>query len=236
MCFSNTATLAMIGLGTAATVITARRGEPAAIPLTLAYFTLMEGLQAVGYQVVDQCGTPVNRAVTVASYVHIGLQPLVINAFLLAITPGPVSPAMRRTVLGLAGLGSALVLARLLPIGTCPPGQVLCGPGFCTRSGEWHIAWDMPLNGMWNWLQPLTDGMASFPAYVAAVFLLPLAYGAWRFVLMHAALGPVLATLLTDDPGEMPAIWCLFSVGLLLMGLSPAIRRGLAPRPRKVTP
>jgi hypothetical protein len=64
-----------------------------------------------------------------------------------------------------------------------------------------------------------------FPAYFLAVFVLPLAYGAWRFAAFHAVLGPGLAMALTDDPGEMPAIWCLFSVGLALIALSPAIRR-----------
>jgi hypothetical protein len=42
---------------------------------------------------------------------------------------------------------------------------------------------------------------------------------------MHLALGPMLATVLTTSPNEMPAIWCLFSVGLCLIALSPWIRR-----------
>ncbi|MEL6418044.1 MAG: DUF5765 domain-containing protein, partial [Pseudomonadota bacterium] len=42
----------MVGLGTAATVAAARRGEPKAIWLTMGYFTAMEALQAAGYRVV----------------------------------------------------------------------------------------------------------------------------------------------------------------------------------------
>ena len=64
MCWSETATFAMVGLGTAATVATWRRGDPAGIWGTLGYFTLMEGLQAWGYGVVDQCGTPANTTVS----------------------------------------------------------------------------------------------------------------------------------------------------------------------------
>ena len=64
-----------------------------------------------------------------------------------------------------------------------------------------------------------------FPTYWLAVFLLPLIYGAWRFVIFHALAGPILASLLTSNPNETPAIWCLFSIGIILIGLSPLIRR-----------
>ena len=64
-----------------------------------------------------------------------------------------------------------------------------------------------------------------FPAYFLAVFALPLVYGAWRFVAFHAMAGPVLAHLLTRDPDEMPAVWCLFSIGILAIALSPFIRQ-----------
>jgi hypothetical protein len=88
----------------------------------------------------------------------------------------------------------------------------------------------MPLNDMWGELLgwPFNRWL-TYPEYMLAVFVMPLFYGAWRFVLMHAAMGPVLATMLTDTSNEMPAIWCLFSVGLLLIGLSPMVRRRMAP-------
>ena len=234
MCFGLAASWAMIGAGTIATGVTLRRGDPVAIPATLAFFTAMEALQAAGYAVIDQCGSPANQAVTLASYLHIALQPLFINAFCLALAPVPPSAALRRAVLLLAGLASLTLLARLLPgLGACQPGEVLCGPAWCTVTGSWHLAWEMPLNGLWQGLPWPGGGPASFPDYMLAVFVLPLLYGAWRFVLMHAALGPVLATALTDLPNEMPAVWCLFSVGLLLIGLSPALRRAVAgPLPR----
>ena len=82
----------------------------------------------------------------------------------------------------------------------------------------------MPLNDL-----PRSLGLTTvqFPAYLLAVFVLPLAYGAWRFVLFHALAGPILAGTLTDNPLEMPAIWCLFSIGIILIALSPGIRYGL---------
>ena len=233
MCWSETATLSMVGLGTAATIVAARRGEPKAIWLTMGYFTAMEVLQAAGYRVVDQCGSPVNQSVTVLSYLHIAFQPLFINAFAMALVGDQVTPRMRRAVYGLAGLATALLLLRLVPMewaGLCRPGDALCGPEFCTISGDWHLGWQMPINDMWRAMLPFLDTFGQFPAYMLAAFLLPLIYGAWRFVVLHALTGPILAAIITDNGNEMPAVWCLFSIGILIIGLSPMIRRQFAPR------
>jgi hypothetical protein len=56
-------------------------------------------------------------------------------------------------------------------------------------------------------------------------FFVPLLYGAWRFTLFHAIFGPLLAARLTDNVNEVPAVWCLFSLGLVLMALNPAFRQ-----------
>ena len=236
MCWSETATLSMVGIGAAATIITARRGEPKAIWLTLGYFTVMEVLQAVGYTVVDDCGSSTNQSVTLLSYLHIALQPIFINAFVMAVMADAVTPRMRRWVYTLATLASLLMLARLAPFswaGHCAPGDTLCGPSFCTVSGDWHIAWQMPLNDIWGFLGEDVTKFFAFPSYGLAVFALPLAYGAWRFVLMHAVLGPGLASVLTSNSNETPTIWCLFSIGLLMIGISPFIRRQFAPAPAR---
>ncbi|SHH74418.1 DUF5765 domain-containing protein [Marivita hallyeonensis] len=223
MCWSESASVAMVAIGGGATIYTALRGEPKAIWLTIGYFTAMEGLQAVGYGVVDQCGEPGNRIVTQLSYLHIAFQPFFINAFAMAIAPVAVSPQMRRLVYGLCAVASGFLLLRLVPldaVGPCQAGDILCAAQWCLVSGEWHIGWQVPLNDLWRGI-----GIpVQFPAYMAAAFLLPLVYGAWRFALFHATAGPFLASILTGNPYEMPAIWCLFSIGLLLIGVSPAIR------------
>lgn len=236
MCWSASASIAMVAAGAAATAITLRRGEPPAIWATIGFFTVMEGLQAAGYAVVDQCGTRANQTITILSYLHIAAQPLFINAFAMAIAPAAPSARLRRWIWGLAALASALLLLRLVPVGafgTCQPGEVLCGPAWCLRAGNWHIAWEVPLNDLPNVLGlPI-----QFPSYMLAALVLPLVYGAWRFVVFHALVGPALASLLTTDPNEMPAIWCLFSIGILLIALSPFVRhrligaRRLAPVP-----
>lgn len=231
MCWSATASIVMVAAGGAATAVTYLKGEPRAIWATIGFFTAMEALQAAGYAVVDQCGSPANTTITALSYLHIALQPLFINAFAMIIAPIPPDRRVRRWVWGVAGLASALLLLRLVPLpafGTCAPGEVLCGPAWCLRSGDWHIAWEVPLNGL-----PATLGLPlQFPAYMLAVFVLPLAYGAWRFVLFHALVGPALAWSLTRDANEMPAVWCLFSIGILATSLSPALRYRVMRAPR----
>ena len=51
----------------------------------------------------------------------------------------------------------------------------------------------------------------SVPQMAAGLYTYPL------FVSLLA--GPVLAHALTDNPHEVPAIWCLFSISILLIGL-----------------
>ncbi len=39
--------------------------------------------------------------------------------------------------------------------------------------------------------------------------------------MFYALVGPLLARLPTDNPNEMPAVWCQFSMGILLISLGP---------------
>jgi hypothetical protein len=229
----------MVALGGAATVATLRRGDPPAVPATAAWFTFMEGLQVAGYGVVDQCGSGANQVVTLLSYLHIAFQPLFINVFAMALIVGGV-PAWKRIAVHLAGGASAVtMLLQLYPfdwVGTCREGTVLCAAGLCTVSGDWHLAWNVPYNGLVPPLDILPGTAWSFPSYLVAVFFVPLAYGAWRFVLFHALAGPVIASLLTGNPNEVPAIWCLFSIGLVSSGVIPPFRRLIFGRPARPVP
>lgn len=230
MCWTPEVTMAMVGAGAIATVITARRDDlPREVPLTLAFFIAMEALQVWGYAVVDQCGTPENRVVTVLSMAHIVIQPIVINLFALALMGA--SAVLRRRVVLAAMAGSAVMVVQLLPIpafGPCTDGAILCALQWCTVSGDWHIGWEVAYNGLLAGPDRWT--LFGFPTYMLATFGLPLLYGAWRFALFQLLFGPVLAGMLTTDPHEVPAIWCLFSIGLTILSLSPVIRGRVIPR------
>ncbi len=231
MCWSVGATAVMLAGGTAATLVTARRGDPVAIPLTIGWFTLMEALQLWGYAALDRCGTPSNDVVTYLAALHIAFQPMFINAFVMA-TVAPVRSALRRVgILALCGLSAAVILLQLYPFawaGSCAPGAILCGQPLCTRAGDWHLAWDLPYNGLMNWTDLWLRQGWGFPTYQLTVFVLPLVYGAWRMVIYHGLVGPILSGMLTTDPNEMPAIWCLFSIGILVVALVPPVRRILS--------
>lgn len=220
----------MTGAGVAAATITYLRKDAPAIWLTFGFFALMEGLQVWGHLVVDQCGTPSNRAVTMLSYLHITLQPFFINAFAMELIPHTVRRRARVWVYTACGLSGLIMLAQIIPasaLGSCLPGSALCAQSWCTVAGDWHIAWNVPYNGLMLPVERIMGVYPGFPSYMIVAFLLPLLYGAWRFVIVHAVAGPILASVLTTNPNEMPAIWCLFSISILLIGLSAPIRRAM---------
>lgn len=227
MCWSISATIGVMAVGAVATAVTFRRRDPAAVPLALGYFTLMEALQLGGYAVLDECGNPLNQVVTLLSFLHIVAQPLVINAFAMELIPAADKARWRPWVFGACAVSAVVMLLQVYPFdwaGSCRAGMPLCGAELCTMAGAWHLAWSVPFNGLLVPLEAPSGTLFGFPTYVLAVFVLPLAYGAWRFTLFHALAGPVLASLLASDPNERPAIWCLFSVGIVLFSLSPLFR------------
>lgn len=228
MCWSVGATTGMMLVGAAGAAVTWRRGDAAAIPLTLGFFAGMEALQLAGYMVIDQCGTRANQTVTVLSMLHIALQPIMLNAFIMALVRARLSPGQRRMVYGLAGLASAVILVQLLPVaefGACQPGVAVCAPQWCTVSGIWHLAWDVPYNGLFVPIERAMGVTFGFPSYFLAIFVLPLFYGAWRFVLFHIVVGPMMSHVLTSNQNEAPAVWCLFAISILLVALFPPLRR-----------
>lgn len=231
MCWSVEASVGMVAIGAIAATVTYRRGEPPAIWLTLGYFSIMEALQVAGYGVVDQCGTTANTSVTVLSYLHIALQPLFINAFAMELVPAGVKRRVQSWVFAACAVSSLVMLAQIIPapqLGACHPGSALCADRWCTVSGDWHIAWDVPYNGLLVRVEQTFGIYSGFPTYMASAFILPLFYGAWRFVIVHAIAGPILAASLTTNPNEMPAIWCLFSIAILLISLSPLVKRAMS--------
>lgn len=228
MCWNVEASVGMVAIGTIATAVTYRRGDPPAIWLTLGYFAVMEALQVAGYGVVNQCGTTANTSVTVLSYLHIVLQPFFINAFAMELVPDVVKRRVRIGVFSACAVSSLVMLIQILPapqLGDCQPGSALCAARWCTVSGDWHIAWDVPYNGLLVPLEQMIGIHFGFPTYMIAAFIFPLIYGAWRFAGVLAAAGPILAANLTTNPNEMPAIWCLFSIAILLISLSPVVRQ-----------
>lgn len=113
----------------------------------------------------------------------------------------------------------------------CEIGQPPCGEILCTVSGSWHLAWTWPASDSFAGPDRRLGTISGVPAYVLAVFVLPLFHGARRFAPCHALVGPVAANLVTFNPIRAPAIRCLVSVLILAVVLPPGARRFFGAHP-----
>jgi len=221
MCWNGQASATLATLGLTGTIYVASRGEDRRLWIPLAYFSLMELLQAATYTVIDECGLPLNQILTALGYLHIAFQPFFINACSLHFIPDAVSKRISPYVYGTCLAGTLLFLLMAYPFdwaGSCDIGRIpFCAKNLCSVSGNWHIAWGAPLNGM-KWL---------FLGYFVPAFFLPLLYGSWKCTLYHVICGPLLAAFLTDNINEWPAVWCLMSIGLLLLVIKTPVRQML---------
>lgn len=210
MCWSGQASLAVATLGVSGALWARSRGSPTGRWGTVLYFTAMELLQAATYVVIDECNQPSNQWLTRLSYAHIAIQPFFINLLALSFIPAAKARKLQPWVLLICGLGAVAMLSKLyVPSASwaCDPSIVpLCGTNTCSFKGDWHIAWRLYLNAV----------DSSFLCYFIPAFFLPLFYGSWRWTLYHLVVGPVPAFFMTSNKDEMPAIWCLTSIGFLL--------------------
>ncbi len=232
MCWSGEAStvLAAVGLGT--TAWAAYKKEPTVLWLCLGYFSLMEALQAYTYSVIDQCGDPGNQVATLLGYIHIAFQPFFINAISLYFIPHVAARKIAPAAYILCFFSAVVMMLHLYPLqglSLCEIGRPLCGDELCSVRGNWHIGWKLPLNHWYDaWMIDLDPIIRSlYIPYIFVGFVLPILYGSWRITLYHMLLGPGLAALLTDNHNEWPAVWCLLSIGILLIVVKTPIRQWL---------
>lgn len=227
MCWSGeaSAVLATVGLGT--TIWAAYKKEPMPLWICLGYFSLMELLQAYTYSVIDQCDHPGNQIATLFGYLHIAFQPFFINMMAMYFIPDRIRRKIAPAIYTLCFASAIFMIVQVYPFdwaGQCNPAdRPLCGERLCSVSGNWHIAWEVPANGIGN--SCTGRPFFGYPTYVIVGMMLPFLYGSWRFGLYHYALGPVLAASLTDNINEWPAIWCLLSIGILLIVVKTPLRK-----------
>ena len=219
MCWSGPASAAIAMGGLSSAYYLKKRGEPMELWLPTAYFVLMEGLQAVTYLVVGDCGNPMNEFLTYAAIIHISFQVWFINMIGMEFIDPEIKKRIKGYVYAVCFLGTISCLMRLIPeydyLGRCLLGTSMCShTQTCAYPGQWHIAWEILLNGFnerWNY-------------YLVVAFALPAFYGSWRWSLYHLMVGPVLAALTTTDVNERPAVWCLFSTMIIAMMINTRLR------------
>lgn len=219
MCWSGEASATLATIGFAGAAYAAYKKEPPALWICLGYFSLMEALQAYTYSVIDQCGLLSNQVATLLGFLHICFQPFFINAISLHFIDQRLAKKIAPFAYGFCFFIAIVLLVQLYPLpaaGQCHDIPI-CGNPLCSVSGNWHIAWLIPLNDVWM----------QYPVYSLAAFGLPLLYGSWRFTLYHTLAGPLLAYLTTDNMNEWPAVWCLLSIAFLLIVIKTPIRKYL---------
>lgn len=217
MCWSMEASVALTAVGTAGLTTGIYRKQPKELLIPMGYFTLMEGIQALSYTVINACDAPLNQFLTILSFIHIAFQPFFINMVMMYFIPKERRRRIARSVYILSGIATIITLAQLYPFawaGSCLEGIPLCGRPLCSVMGTWHLAWNIPLNGLTNFMSPML--FMGLPGYFAAGLLLPFLYGSWKANLYHIILGPLLAVLITQNLNEAGAIWCTLSIALLL--------------------
>ena len=87
MCWSGEASAGLALTGFVSTAYFYHKGESKVLCSALAYFSLMELLQAYTYTVIDECHNPNNQVATFLGYMHIAFQPFFVNA--VAMHPIP---------------------------------------------------------------------------------------------------------------------------------------------------
>ena len=221
MCWSGEASTVLAAVGLGSTAYVAYKGEDKRLWMPLGYFSLMEALQAYTYTVIDDCANPANQVATLLGYLHIAFQPFLANLISLYFVPKEVRDRIETGVYGVVCVGSLCLLVSLYPFEWATPCEVgknaFCGERICSVSGSWHIAWEIPRTQIW---------LGTLP-YVFTVFVLPIMYGSWRFTLYHIFTGPAAAYLTTGNLNEFPAVWCLYSIALLLIVVKTPVRKFL---------
>jgi len=218
MCWSGEASAALAAVGFAGSGYAFYKREPVVLCMSLAYFSLMEALQAFTYSVINHCDAPANQIATMLGYLHICFQPFFVIAVSLYFIPPAVARKVGPISYALCFANAVVMILRVFPFpwaGHCQPCDILCGDVLCSVRGSWHIAWEVPLNGIWD----------NFPWYFLIAFGLPVLFGSWRFTLYHVITGPLLARMTTSNLNEWPAVWCLLSIGLLLIVVKTPIRQ-----------
>lgn len=232
MCWSGEASLALAAIGLGGTLWGAYKKESIALWGGLGYFSLMELLQAYTYTVINQCNLPSNQIATLIAYLHVAFQPFFLNAMSMYFIPERIRKKIQYPVYFLCFASAIYMIVQLYPFdwaGKCLQGRYFCGPKLCSVSGSWHIAWEIPLNGIGNWdgrsfLAFLFSSSASYPI---VTYALPFWYGSWRFIVYLFFVGPLLTSFLTTNLNEHPAVWCLLSIGILMIVIIHPLRQFL---------
>ena len=190
--------------------------EPKRAYIPILYFASMEALQGTQYFFVDQCNHPANAFLVYVAWAHVAFQPLFFNIWLSYFIPDKqVAEHFLRFVGKLCFIAGLFQLGRLY-VGVWPLCQAgieyFCGPSPCAYSGNFHVAWQIPLRyGGFFYITP------SIFIHFFLYFIPGLIVGRYWIIFLMGLTGPVLSLIITSDINEQPVIWCFFATVQLML-------------------
>ncbi|ALD62017.1 putative membrane protein [Mollivirus sibericum] len=240
MCYSQGMSMAMAAIGWSMVALMIvlstdkrKRAEGSLHPVVvpLAFYSLMETLQAAQYSWLDQCGDLLNYGSTVVAHVLVAVQPLMWNVYRLEMARRSDDKAHRRKApaFRLAAIMS-LLWAVFFTLRLAAPGftrgmspfpsaatyktlrndEIMVGPQVCTLTSPMHLVWNLPYYSS-NGLE------ANFFAYLLLWFV-PALHEPRGLAKMAFWLSQVMFVNWTvASIHELPTVWCALSVPILAL-------------------
>lgn len=244
MCFDQPSSATFAAVGALVAMIANRKlksmGGGAArganrFSIGVAYFVLMEALQAVQYSYIDQCESSTNQLLTILGFAHICGQPyfthVMCGAFYHPKSTRGIQNAFTLSMCVVAGLAFFMryIFAVVYPLSdyipldgkACPNTEWIRAssltPGgenaSCTFNGNYHLAWSVPM------YQPtyLTPGPFIHCFVMFVPFLLTPGFLAKGFGIFLFLTGPYMASVVTPNLNEQASVWCFFSIAQITL-------------------
>jgi len=191
------------------------------------YFCAMELLQFFQYFWLDDCAHPMNQFLTVIGFLHIAFQPYFTHLLGGAFITKPSKVAKMTAVRHLSLVAGVFMFSRYLMatpahhIKQCDNVDWLRGERTCTFTGNYHLAWELPMYDA-TYFMP-SNFIHFFMMFAPYIIMGP---EMWLHGLILFATGPLLSSYITPNLYEQASIWCFFSIGQVTLATL-MLRRGL---------
>jgi len=153
-----------------------------------------------------------NKFLTVLGFLHICFQPYFTHLLAGAFVQSEQRKSQYALIRRLCLVMGAYMFSRYVfwtpehaITSQCPNTDWIRGNTACTRMGNYHLAWELPLT------KP-TYFMPSNNIHFFMMFAPFIATKQWLPGLVLFLTGPFLSTFITDNLFEQAAIWCFFSI------------------------
>merc|ERR1711871_710398 len=223
MCFSQPASFGFAFLGLFTSWWIHNRTKNTELAKGVFFFFLMEFLQGLQYFVIaDDMNSPLcesfwNKALTLAGFLHICLQPYFTHVINASLTKSEKYLTQYKVIKRLCLIGGGMLFIRYfqapyfstMNIKGYDSTEWLRGEKLCTFRGKYHLAWSVPM----------ADPSYYIPGAAIHFFLMFAPFFAlWEKkgmiiqpIFLFVA-GPYGASLLTENLMEQASIWCFFSI------------------------